>query len=565
MGVIDKLKDRGQSLLAKEADELNRLQKTLRFGMRLTLHCTRQLAVCRAGQMAAALTYHTLFSLLPTIALMLVVARVFITDAQLDTLTNQAVDFSLKWLEESSGENVPEEEIEEAVDQADAAVDPDEANESTTPALAGPDEPGPDASSNPAAAARAGPGDNAADNAPPGDDLAAQDADDTSRVEAFDVTAQAVRAQIEAWIVDLKSINFGSIGVIGVAIFIYGATGLLATIERSFNRIYNAQNARPIQLRIPMYFTVLVLAPVVLTLGQVVSQQLQPYLMLDTLSGAAEQVGFVGGFFAWLGSVFSPLITTWFVLMAMYVLLPTARVSIKHAAIGATVAAVGWTLLVELFGLYVQRFTDEDGSGQGKLYGALALLPLFLLWLYLTWIIILFGFILTRTLQNLKGWEIERQREQSVAGQLVSPDAVVPAMALVAKRFDHGRTLDRDDLADELDLPVAAATRLVNALVNAGLLRRLADDDATPDAAQLALTRPPHRIPLAHVLKVGDDLARGGRHAGQSVARAVLDRLDRARRDAVAGQTLADAAELSGPATDPPDTTPTHSPAASPT
>jgi len=538
MGVIDNLKQRGQSLLAQEADELNRLQKTLRFSMRLTLHCTRQLAACRAGQMAAALTYHTLFSLLPTIALMLVVAQVFVTDEFLDDMTNEAVDFSLQWLEESSGETPVDEQA------LDAAAQPGDVETETTA------DPSP---------------------APPVDsdgdgqlEVAVENDEGASRVEAFDMTTSAVRSQIESWIIDLRGVSFGSIGVVGVAFFIYGATALLATIERSFNRIYNAQNARPIHLRVPMYFTVLVLAPVVLALGQVVSQQLQPYLMLDTLSGAAEQVGFVGGFFAWLGSVLSPLLTTWFVLMAMYVLLPTAKVSIKHAAIGATVAALGWTLLVELFGLYVGGFTGT-GSAQAKLYGALALLPLFLLWLYLTWIIILFGFILTRTLQNLKGWEIERQREQSIAGQLVSPDTVVPAMALIAQRFDRGQTLDRDDLADELDLPTAAATRLANALVNAGLLHRLADDAETPDAADLALARPPHRIALADILQVGDQLARDGRFAGQSIARSVLDRLSRARRDAVDGQTLADAAQLNPTDTPSADPTPTNAAAPSPT
>ncbi|MEO0588813.1 MAG: YihY/virulence factor BrkB family protein, partial [Planctomycetota bacterium] len=431
---LDAIKSRGNALLAQEAEELNRIQRALRFCIRLTIHCTQQLAMCRAGQMAAALTYHTLFSLLPTIALMLVVARVFVTDDQLDQMTNTAVDYSLLWLEESSGETT----ADGVPIEGDAAVDSAEPAEPVAPPL-----------------------------------TTTEPVEEDSRLQAFDLAATAVRTQIETWIQGLKSINFSSIGVVGVAFFIYGATALLATIERSFNRIYNTDAGRPLQVRIPMYFTVLVLGPVVLAFGQVVSQQLQSYLMLDTLSDAAEQIGFISRFVTWLGSTLSPLITTWLVLLAMYVLLPTAKVSARHAAIGAAVAAVGWTMLVELFGGYVQNFTDDAGSGQGKLYGALALLPLFLLWLYLTWIIVLFGFVLTRTLQNLKGWEIERQRKRSVADQLVSPNAVVPAMALLAQRFHHGKPLDADDLTASLDLPAAAAHRIVDALCKAGLIHRV--------------------------------------------------------------------------------------------
>ncbi|MEM6334363.1 MAG: YhjD/YihY/BrkB family envelope integrity protein [Planctomycetota bacterium] len=520
---LDRIKSKGNALLAQEAEELNRIQRALRFCIRLAIHCTQQLAACRAGQMAAALTYHTLFSLLPTIALMLVVARVFVTDDQLDQMTNTAVDYSLQWLEESSGDPAAEGQTVPATNDAEPApapIDTSQTNETGEPA-------------------------------PPSTD--AEPATD-SRLQAFDLAATAVRTQIETWIQGLKSINFSSIGVVGVAFFIYGATALLATIERSFNRIYDTDAGRPLQVRIPMYFTVLVLGPVVLAFGQVVSQQLQAYLTFDAFNNAAEQIGFIGRFFTWLGSTLSPVLTTWLVLLAMYVLLPTAKVSIRHAAIGAAVSAVGWTMLVELFGGYVQRFTDDAGSGQGKLYGALALLPLFLLWLYLTWIIVLFGFVLTRTLQNLKGWEIERQRKQSVADQLVSPNAVVPAMALLAQRFHHGKPLDTDDLATSLNLPAAAAHRIVTALCKAGLVHRVLESNATStEDAPLTLARSPQSIPMADILDVGDRIARG-QSTPDHIAADTMDRLDRARRDAVARLTLADAAGLDAlpdPATKP--------------
>ncbi|MEM9252722.1 MAG: YihY/virulence factor BrkB family protein [Planctomycetota bacterium] len=555
MGLINNLKAKGNRLLAREASELSRLQRTVRFCIRLALHCTRQLSVCRAGQMAAALTYHTLFSLLPTIALMLVLARVFVSDAQLTQLTDNIVDVSLQWLDESSVEPDSQDAPITTGDEPAATADPAE------PELTG----SPDAANQTAVAANPAAAEGVA-SPPPGSSDSGADSEaaavdtsaDPSRDEAFDIAAQAVRSQIEVWIEQLRSINFSSIGVFGALFFIYGATALLATIERSFNRIYDTDAARPIQIRVPMYFTVIVMAPLVLVAGQVVRQQLEPYLMIDTLASAAEGLGPISWLFTWVGSTITPTLTMWLVLMAMYVLLPTAKVSVRHAAVGSAVAAIGWTLLVELFGLYVRRFTAEDGSGQGKLYGALALLPLFLLWLYLTWIIILFGIILTRTLQNLKGWEIARQRRASTAGQLVSPDAVVPAMVLLARRFDTGKSLDRDDLARELDLPVPATGRLVDALIDAGLLHHVADGSTDVESSPITLSRPPQRVALTEVLDIGDHLARGGRTSDTPSAEAVLECLTKARRQAVAGQTLADAAGLADPrqATAPP--APTH-------
>ena len=113
--------------------------------------------------------------------------------------------------------------------------------------------------------------------------------------------------------------------------------------------------------------------------------------------GWGEALPVVGPLFAFLGQ-FGGLAGSFVLLALLYKLLPNTLVRWRPALIGALVAATLWHVSKWGFGLYVSRALPYL-----KLYGAIGLIPLFLFWLYLNWLIVLFGMELAFTLQAMRG------------------------------------------------------------------------------------------------------------------------------------------------------------------
>lgn len=475
--------------IAKPQVEKNRLEKSATFTFYLSRHCLHQLRTDKATQMAAALTYHTLFSLLPTLVLMLVVGRAFVGEAEIEQFKDWVVNNALRGL------IVQEQPPPPPPGSADAGAPP--------PTL--------DTRSD----TQAAPGEAPLDGA-------TTEARDTglSR-QQYERARQQLRRDVQYWLDRLENINFGSIGVVGVVVFIFGATNLLGTIEGSFNDIYNASNKRPWRFRFPMYFTTLVLAPVVVIAGQIGQQS------------ALDYIGSVG----WLGpvasvlAVLSPLVTMGFVLWLMYVLLPNTEVSRRAAAVGALFASALWVLLVFALQLYAKSATIAP------LYGALALLPLVLLWLWLTWLIVLFGLEVAYAVQTLPERNLAEQQRGPQEEQLVDARAVVPIMACVGDAFTRGEPLTAHEVGVQLGLHDRLVHRVLDHLLQENLLHRVMDgDQAYP---RFTLARPPEQITVQRMLDSGTRMTVSKLTAGRVPGASTLQRLNQAVADAAGNTTLA--------------------------
>ncbi len=458
-----------RKLLSEPSDELNRWQRMLRYLLDLVRHCARELHQDRAGQMAAALTYHTLFSLLPTVVLMLVVLQMFVGQAEEKQFRETTVNWILKWME------YDEHQPDQGELNADGTMAPDQSQLEAS----------------------------------------------NSRREEFERSRKALSLHIQGYIDKLEQVNFKSIGVVGVLLFIYGATGLLTTIERSFNMIFGIDQSRPWYYRFPLYYTVITLGPLVL------------------LSGQWLQVRFIdlvqaGAWTNWLAGpmvVISPLLSTWVVLMLMYLLLPNTAVAWRPAIIGSLVASVGWVLGAELFRTYVGR------AAVASLYGALALLPLFLLWLYLTWLFVLFGLEMTYTLQAMRGKRFKHLDKAERGDMLPDPYVLMSVMTLVGRAFETGKPVPLQRIAAALSLPFGTVNQLSELLHQAGLIHFT---EHGPDQdRQLCLSKSPGNIRVNSVMDIGFDTIRR-KHMPSGSGREVLDRIHGQRQQAVIDLTLAD-------------------------
>ncbi len=468
-------------LISQPSDELNHAQRALRFAVDLSRHCARQLGRNHATQMAAALTYRTIFGLVPMAVLMLLVFRAF---GGFEQVSSDLQDRVYEHLGLSSLTLATSAETENQV-TADATSSQNEAQE---PPLS-----------------------------------SGQSQEDTDR---------QLRAGIDKIMADLTErasrVSVGSIGVVGLAILIWAALALLITVERSFNQIYNCPAGRPWHLRVPVYWAVITLGPVLLFVSLYVAQQMVGYVQhqavvwgMPVLSGV---VGRLSGIAA-LGASF-------LLLFLLYVLMPNTRVRRRPALVGALVAAAFWEWGKWGFKLYVKKAVSYSA-----LYGSLGLVPLFLLWLYLTWLIVLFGLEITYTLQAMRGREFEKEAARLDQRRVYDPQWLIPMMTRIGFGFCQGHVSRPEDLAQHLGLPEPAVAQMAQQLQDAQLIHAVAGDD--DETTGYTLARPPEDITLHRLLELGQALSLNGQGRDDDPAWTVLSRLAEAQRVAVADLTLA--------------------------
>src|SRR5262249_42939653 len=147
---------------------------------------------------------------------------------------------------------------------------------------------------------------------------------------------------------------------------------------------------------------------------------------------------------------------------------PNAAVQKHAAAIGSFVAALLWVMTKDLFRYYVAHAAGTN------IYGAMGLLPLFLLWLYLTWLIVLFGLELTYSLSAMKGKQFKYLALQRDDEPLVDAMWMLPLASKIAADFQAGRRSTPEDLSRVVSLPPRALQKMLVALQNAGLINRVA-------------------------------------------------------------------------------------------
>ena len=168
----------------------------------------------------------------------------------------------------------------------------------------------------------------------------------------------------------------------GILFLVLAAILLIATIDRTFNAIWNTRRVRNPVNGFMMYWALLTLAPVLIGL----SVGLTSYVIsMPLLNDAASSLGVRKHVLS-----MAPFLVSTLAFTMMYVIVPNARVKIRHALVGGFVAAGLFELAKRGFGFFITQFPTYE-----LIYGALAAIPIFLVWIYLCWLIALFGAELT--------------------------------------------------------------------------------------------------------------------------------------------------------------------------
>jgi membrane protein len=292
-------------------------------------------------------------------------------------------------------------------------------------------------------------------------------------------TAQKEAAQyIHKFIQNTRS---KSLGVIGMLLLVYVAIQMLANIEDTFNDIWGVTRGRNWLLRIVLYWTTITLGP----LAIVAALGLTGGLHLQTTRNHFVQMPIIRGLIFEL----LPLVVLWLTFALVYQVVPNTRVRFGAAFIGGVVGGSLWHLN-NLFGfLYVSRFVSNS-----KIYGSLGLIPVFMIGIYFSWLILLFGAQVTYAFQNRKAYLQDKLAEN--VNQRGREFVALRLMTCIGQRFQRGLPpVTIQEMSAELGIPTRLAQQVLQTLLAAQLVTEIAGAEPA-----YAPARPLEAINAHHIL-----------------------------------------------------------------
>lgn len=188
--------------------------------------------------------------------------------------------------------------------------------------------------------------------------------------------AQVMQQQLQTFINQTKTLS-----VPGTFFLLITAILVIFALEYAFNKIWQVQRRRSLVQAFVMYWAVLTLTPVLI--GILVSSYLKPspFISFIIKPGIRDII-----------LTIFPYLFTFLAFTLLYVVIPNCKVKVWHAAIGAIVATLLFELAKYGFTFYIVNFPVYK-----MIYGALAIIPIFLIWLYLSWLVILLGALVSHS------------------------------------------------------------------------------------------------------------------------------------------------------------------------
>ncbi|MDE5711932.1 YihY/virulence factor BrkB family protein [Bacteroides sp.] len=283
------------------------------------------------------------------------------------------------------------------------------------------------------------------------------------QTEATEVILQFVNSYLS----QTKSGVF--IGV-GLVMLLWTVLNLINNMEITFNRIWQVKKARSMYRKITDYFSMLLLMPILIVLSGGLS------IFMSTMVKNVENFALlapIGKFMVRL----IPFVLAWCMFTGLYIFMPNTKVKLKHALISGILAGTAHQAFQFLYissQLWVSRYN--------AIYGSFAALPLFLLWLQVSWTICLFGVELTYAGQNVRNFSFEKDARN--ISRRYSDFIVLLVMSLIAKRFEQGAPpYTADQLSEECQIPIRLTHDTLYELQEVGLLHEVVSDNKSEDIA----------------------------------------------------------------------------------
>lgn len=258
----------------------------------------------------------------------------------------------------------------------------------------------------------------------------------------------------------IQKTRSGPLGVAGTVLLIFVVFSLLGRIEETMNDVWGVTRSRSWLVRIEHYWFAIGLVPTLLITA----------LILVTGPRFAGVRHFVESMPLISGVVFKflPMILLWLAFAAFYKIMPNTRVHFNAALVGGFVGGLLW-YLNNLFGfLYVSRFVSNS-----KIYGSLGLVPVFMIGLYFSWLILLFGAQVAYAFQNRHAYLQDKLAEN--VNQRGREFIALRLMTCIGQRFQLGLpSVTIQEISAELGIPTKLTQQVLQTLLAARLVTEIA-------------------------------------------------------------------------------------------
>jgi len=323
-------------------------------------------------------------------------------------------------------------------------------------------------------------------------------------------------------------ISITGLGLMGALFAIGSALSLLFQIEDAFDTVWGSpEGSRGYIRRSADALVLLMTAPLLIAMVASSEAALRS-------SSALTWLASFGGFEMILRFGFA---TVWYFLVCgtfavLYYLLPSSKVSPRAAIIGGVAAGVAWQFAQ---GLYVDF--QVGLTGYNAVYGALAQLPALVFWMWTSWVLVLAGAELAAAIQSLAAC---RRRYTPALGGAAARERLALSIAIELADAAYARRAAPTlaGLSSLLSMPVRCVAEAFRALDAAGLVHTGGEDQQ-----QCFLSLSPGSIPVERVVGAARGVEDIGAQRERPAVAQVLARFDVARREALAGATLADLVE----------------------
>ena len=218
---------------------------------------------------------------------------------------------------------------------------------------------------------------------------------------ATDLLPSTVILEVNQYIAELAVAagKFTTVGVIGLAVT---SILMLSTIENSLNFIFKVTRPRRFTTKLTLYWTVITLGHLLIGTAFSLSGYFYTLHELMPEEVATNQI---------LISLL-PSLMIFVMLVLVYVLVPNKKVSVRSAGVGALLAVVVFSFLRKMFTFFILKSATYQ-----ILYGALAIIPIFLVWMYLAWAVVILGAVMTAALDEFKTMSVMQLKKIIVSGK----------------------------------------------------------------------------------------------------------------------------------------------------
>lgn len=304
---------------------------------------------------------------------------------------------------------------------------------------------------------------------------------------------------------------------VGLVFLLWTVISLLSSIEDTFNSIWDVTNERTIYQKFTDYIAICLMIPILMIcssgMSLFLSDIIQSHLNLPILTPVVN-----------LSLELVPVALCWLAFTLSYYLIPHTKVQFKYAAISGALAAVAFQILQLLFmngQIYVSKYN--------AIYGSFAFLPLMLIWLQLSWLVLLTGCMLAYSMQNVFTFNIMGDANK-ISNRGWHNVGLIVMTACVKRFVANEKPQTAQQIAVSYYLPIRIVTRIVNNLKSAGLIYEVKLDD---DNLGISPAVEPKDYSVGAFLKAFDDIGESDFIPGfRKLYSGILDVIDPLRKEA---------------------------------